>query len=229
MHHEDPQALIGLPFFFPATVAFALWFLFRRLLGEGEASLMMAAVATNFLYYGLLHHGHHHGRLKAGYFQRMRSYHHIHHHFPDRNFGLTMTLWDWVFGTHYLSGKRSRTHTKRLPRGSARELLCDAQARAAQSSSIPNPGQGEDGRLRLHRGLVQHPPSPLRLDYLSPTDYERRQIAAGEPKPFTAHESGRIPGRDKGCCRVCWSWRPCQNCNACSSILSCNLIICSAG
>jgi hypothetical protein len=27
MHHDDPQALIALPFFFPATVALALWFL----------------------------------------------------------------------------------------------------------------------------------------------------------------------------------------------------------
>jgi hypothetical protein len=109
MHHEDPQALIALPFFSPATVGFVLWFLLRPMLGDGEASLMMAAVATNFLYYGLLHHSHHHDRLKAGYFRRMRGYHLIHHHFPDRNFGLTMTLWDWVFGTHYLSGKRSRT------------------------------------------------------------------------------------------------------------------------
>jgi sterol desaturase/sphingolipid hydroxylase (fatty acid hydroxylase superfamily) len=108
MHHQDPQALIGLPFFFPAMAAFALWFLFRRLIGDGEASLMMTAVVANFLYYGLLHHSEHHGRPKAKYFQTMRSHHLIHHHSPECNFGLTMTFWDWVFGTHYLSGKRSR-------------------------------------------------------------------------------------------------------------------------
>ena len=119
LHHGDPQAPIGLPFFVPATGAFALWFLFRRPLGEGEASVMLAAVVTNFVYYGLLHHSqHHHRRLKAGYFYTMRSHHLIHHHFPDRNFGVTMTPWDWVFGTHYLSAKRSCIAGLRM--GSAR-------------------------------------------------------------------------------------------------------------
>jgi 4-hydroxysphinganine ceramide fatty acyl 2-hydroxylase len=181
MHHEDPQALIGLPFFFPATVAFALWFLFRRLLGEGEASLMMAAVATNFLYYGLLHHSHHHGRLKAGYFQRMRSYHHIHHHFPDRNFGLTMTLWDWVFGTHYLSGKRSRTGGFRTgweARGRTRSMRrendsvnvsaggfqgrgCGGLQQGTHWEKSPRP-QGEDGGSGFSCQRHQAPPSWLR-------------------------------------------------------------------
>ena len=150
MHHEDPQALIGLPFFFPATVGFVLWFLLRRILGEGWASLMMAAVATNFLYYGLLHHSHHHGRLKDGYFQRMRKYHLIHHHFPDRNFGLTMTLWDWVFGTHYLSGKRSRAGGFRT--GGKHEL---AHGPCPSRESLPSTCRQRGFRSRRCGGLQQ--------------------------------------------------------------------------
>ena len=89
--------------------AVTLWFLFRPVLGEGEASLMVAVLVSNFVYYGLLHHSQHHSRLKVRYFLSTRSHHLIHHHFPDRNFGLTTTLWDRVFGTHYLSARDLRT------------------------------------------------------------------------------------------------------------------------
>jgi sterol desaturase/sphingolipid hydroxylase (fatty acid hydroxylase superfamily) len=89
--------------------AVTLWFLFRSVLGDEEASLMVAVLVSNFVYYGLLHHRQHHCRLKVRYFLRIRSHHLIHHQFPDRNFGLTTTLWDWVFGTHYLSARDLRT------------------------------------------------------------------------------------------------------------------------
>jgi len=109
LHHENPQAPIAVPFFLPAIAAVTLWFLFRPVLGEGEASLMVAVLVSNFVYYGLLHHSQHHSRLKVRYFLSTRSHHLIHHHFPDRNFGLTTTLWDRVFGTHYLSARDLRT------------------------------------------------------------------------------------------------------------------------
>ena len=109
LHHVNPQAPIAVPFFFPAMAAVILWFLFRPVLGEGEASLMVAVLVSNFVYYGLLHHCQHHGRLKVRYFLGIRRHHLIHHHFPDRNFGLTTTLWDWVFGTHHLSARDLRT------------------------------------------------------------------------------------------------------------------------
>ena len=109
LHHENPQAPIAVPFFLPAMAAVTLWFLFRPVLGEGKASLMVAVLVSNFVYYGLLHHSQHHSRLKVRYFLSTRSHHLIHHHFPDRNFGLTMTLWDRVFGTHYLSARDLRT------------------------------------------------------------------------------------------------------------------------
>ena len=62
----------------------------------------------SFLYYELVHHGLHHWTLKARPFRLLRSHHRIHHQFPDRNFGVTMTVWDWVFGTHYLGGSQLR-------------------------------------------------------------------------------------------------------------------------
>jgi sterol desaturase/sphingolipid hydroxylase (fatty acid hydroxylase superfamily) len=114
-HHDDPEALIAAPFFAPALVLVGLWGLFRWGLGDEAASWLVAAVVSGFLYYELLHHRLHHGRLPARAFRILRGHHRIHHQFPDRNFGVTMTIWDWVFGTHYLSRKASaaRGSTKR--------------------------------------------------------------------------------------------------------------------
>jgi len=106
LHHDDPEALIAVPFFVPATGVFAMWSLLRSLLGDEEASVLIGALVMSFLYYGLWHHELHHGRLPARYFRILRGHHRIHHQFPDCNFGVTMTVWDWVFGTHYLMVKR---------------------------------------------------------------------------------------------------------------------------
>ena len=116
LHHDDPEALIAVPFFVPATGVLVVWGLLQSLLGDEEASTLIVALVMSFLYYGLLHHGLHHGRLPARYFRILRGHHRIHHQFPDCNFGVTMTVWDWVFGTHYLMVKRrgERKGTRQL-------------------------------------------------------------------------------------------------------------------
>jgi dihydroceramide fatty acyl 2-hydroxylase len=106
LHHDDPEALIAAPFFGPAIVVLILWGLLRFLLGDEEASVLIVALVISFLYYELLHHGLHHWRHPARYLRILRGHHRIHHQFPDCNFGVTMTVWDWVFGTHYLMVKR---------------------------------------------------------------------------------------------------------------------------
>ena len=111
LHHADPDALIALPFFVPATIVVALWGLLRPLLGDGPTSILIVAIVISFLHYEFVHHALHHWRWTTGYLRRLRSHHRIHHEFPDRNFGVTMTVWDWVFGTHYLGRSRSRRRT----------------------------------------------------------------------------------------------------------------------
>jgi sterol desaturase/sphingolipid hydroxylase (fatty acid hydroxylase superfamily) len=102
-HHDDPAALIAAPFFVPACVVAGLWGVFRHGLGEEAASWLAVALMAGLIGYELLHHGLHHWRLPARTFRILRGHHRIHHHFPDCNFGVTMTTWDWVFGTHYRS------------------------------------------------------------------------------------------------------------------------------
>src|SRR5437870_4469651 len=62
-HHDDPEALIAAPFFALVLVLVGLWGLFRWGLGDEAASWLVGALITGFLYYELLHHRLHHGRL----------------------------------------------------------------------------------------------------------------------------------------------------------------------
>src|SRR5438552_12878813 len=66
----------------------------------------------SLLVIGLLHHGLPHGRLPVRAFRILRS----HHQFPDRNVGVTMTVWDWEFGTHDLSRRASAARAGSLIR-----------------------------------------------------------------------------------------------------------------
>ena len=75
---------------------------------------MVAVLVSNRVYYGLLHHRQHHGRLTARYCLAIRSQHLIHHHVLGRNFGLTTTLSGWVFGTHYPSARDLRAGEARI-------------------------------------------------------------------------------------------------------------------
>ena len=116
-HHQDPSALVAAPFFVPALVASGLWGLFRRGLGDEGASWLVGALVMGFLYYEVLHHVLHHGNLQGRIFRVLRAHHRIHHRFSDCNFGVTMTVWDWVFGTHYLAPRASAIRSVgRLPR-----------------------------------------------------------------------------------------------------------------
>ena len=44
---------------------------------------------------------------------------------------------------------------RRVRQRALRELLRDARVRASRPQTLPDAGRGEDGRLRLHRGLLQ--------------------------------------------------------------------------
>jgi sterol desaturase/sphingolipid hydroxylase (fatty acid hydroxylase superfamily) len=108
LHHSNPQAPIALPCCVTAIVELGLWGALRPTLGDGEASVLVAALVIGFVFYGLLHHAPHHQRLSWRYLRILRGHHRIHHEFPAKNYGVTATVWDWVFGTHYLLTKPSR-------------------------------------------------------------------------------------------------------------------------
>jgi sterol desaturase/sphingolipid hydroxylase (fatty acid hydroxylase superfamily) len=55
---------------------------------------------VGYLIYDMTHYATHHFSMKKGYFRMVRQQH-MHHHFqtPDKRFGVSSPLWDYVFGT----------------------------------------------------------------------------------------------------------------------------------
>ncbi|HEY0385658.1 MAG TPA: sterol desaturase family protein [Pyrinomonadaceae bacterium] len=113
LHHDEPEALIGMPWFLTSGIMYSLWFIFGYLLALGAASSYISGWLTGFVAYYSFHHIlHHQFNFKSGWYRRLRAHHKIHHQIPESNFGVTNRLWDQVFGTTYR--KSERTMKKRM-------------------------------------------------------------------------------------------------------------------
>jgi sterol desaturase/sphingolipid hydroxylase (fatty acid hydroxylase superfamily) len=114
IHHEDPLVLIAMPWFMTPTTVFGLWYLCSVMLRLPCFAAGLAGWLAGSVWYGLVHHSLHHGAMRNPWLRTLRVSHRIHHHFPEFNFGVTMRLWDSVFGTRY----RKRAHVPRVAGGS---------------------------------------------------------------------------------------------------------------
>lgn len=101
MHHQQPLGYDSLPFFLPGAVLLSLTGVAIMVLPMGFALMMMGAVTFGYIAYGLSHFTIHHVRFKQPLLRRWAASHHVHHHHPDSNFGLTTPLWDVLLGTRY--------------------------------------------------------------------------------------------------------------------------------
>lgn len=107
-HHEDPLGFDALPFFLPPVGMLLLAGLFDLAMPTSYALVLAGALALGYAGYGLSHFVIHNTRFRNPLSRRWAAMHHIHHHHPDTNFGVTTPLWDIVLGTRYVS-KRSRS------------------------------------------------------------------------------------------------------------------------
>lgn len=115
LHHADPKALIGVPWYLTAVAIVVIFFGASRLARPAAVGVFMAALWSGYVLYCLAHHGSHHFRYTNRWLRRMRRHHLIHHAHPQYNWGFTTALWDHVFGTVY--------HPNRVRVGQARERL----------------------------------------------------------------------------------------------------------
>lgn len=113
LHHDEPEALIGMPWFLTSGIMYGLWFLFGYLLAVGPASSFVAGWLFGFFFYYSFHHVHHHFNLKNSWYRKLRAHHKIHHQIPSANFGVTNRFWDQVFGTTYC--KSEAPARKKMP------------------------------------------------------------------------------------------------------------------
>lgn len=118
IHHRSPADPMALPCLSSAVVSLALWLVLTRLPGVAVASFLASGVLSGYFVYATLHHVHHSTRSTAVPFRwlrRSRVTHAVHHSFPDKNFGVTTSLWDHVFGTHQERGTVSFRHSLSSP------------------------------------------------------------------------------------------------------------------
>ncbi|MGE4070646.1 MAG: sterol desaturase family protein [Lysobacterales bacterium] len=107
-HHQDPTGIGSLPFFLPPIFLVVLAALFSKLMPLSDALLFTGGIAGGYCAYGLCHDWIHRARFRNRLGRRWAANHHIHHHHPDHNFGVTSPLWDIVFGTYYVSKSARR-------------------------------------------------------------------------------------------------------------------------
>ena len=104
-HHQDPLGDDSLPFFLPPLGMLVLAGIFDLALPTSYALLLAGAMACGYSAYGLSHCVIHNTRFRHPLSKRWAASHHIHHHHPDSNFGVTTPLWDIVLGTRYVSNR----------------------------------------------------------------------------------------------------------------------------
>ncbi|HEY0231921.1 MAG TPA: sterol desaturase family protein [Dokdonella sp.] len=98
-HHEQPLGDDSLPFFLPPLGMLALAGLLALILSPSNALLLAAAFASGYTLYGFSHTAIHLRRFRSARARRWAGAHHVHHHHPQTNFGVTTPLWDIAFGT----------------------------------------------------------------------------------------------------------------------------------
>lgn len=100
-HHANPRGYDSLPFFLPALVLFCVVALCALLAPAPDVWLLASGIAFGYVAYGLAHFMIHHRRFRSARLRRWAARHHIHHHNPEYNFGVTTSLWDVLLGTRY--------------------------------------------------------------------------------------------------------------------------------
>ena len=106
-HHEQPEGYDALPFFLPPVAMGVLAVLLTGVMTRSNALLFAAAVAAGYALYGASHSVMHARRFRSLPLRRWAGAHHVHHHHPHTNFGVTSPFWDVVFRTRYVSGQRN--------------------------------------------------------------------------------------------------------------------------
>ncbi len=110
VHHDYPNDRLRLvmPPAVSIPLAFVFFGLYRLLLGTPTVYPFFAGFLVGYLCYDMMHYAVHHLPLKHPLWVRIKQ-HHMLHHFqqPDKGFGVSSPIWDIVFKTTFVLGKKS--------------------------------------------------------------------------------------------------------------------------
>ena len=102
VHHDypnDTKRLVMVPTV-SIPLASAFYLAFGLILGFHYVPPFFAGFLIGYIAYDEIHYATHHAPFKSGIFLFLKQ-HHIRHHYgnPERGYGVSSPLWDYVFGT----------------------------------------------------------------------------------------------------------------------------------
>jgi dihydroceramide fatty acyl 2-hydroxylase len=84
-----------------AVIALVLWYPLKAVLGGHFHYPFFAGLVAGYVWYDLTHYYLHHAAPTTAAGKWLRKYHLVHHfQTPDRRYGITTPLWDFVFQTY---------------------------------------------------------------------------------------------------------------------------------
>lgn len=99
-HHKHPLRYDAMPFFFAQIIISPVYIVAILLFSFELASVFTSGILIGYIIYGLAHHAMHRVKPKNRYFKYMIDFHDIHHANPKMNHGVTVPIWDMIFGTY---------------------------------------------------------------------------------------------------------------------------------
>lgn len=102
VHHDYPNdsKRLVMPPSVSIPLALVFYGLFRFLAGPSFVLPFFAGFLFGYICYDEIHYATHHAPMKGRLGQFLKHYHVLHHYQdPERRFGVSSPLWDYVFGT----------------------------------------------------------------------------------------------------------------------------------
>ena len=102
VHHEYPNdsKRLVMPPAVSIPLALLFYLVFSLILGMKYIFPFFAGFLVGYMLYDEIHYATHHAPLKNGLGQKVKHHHVLHHyHDPEKGFGVSTPVWDYVFGT----------------------------------------------------------------------------------------------------------------------------------
>ncbi len=104
VHHDYPNdaTRLVMPPSVSIPLAFLFYLFFTLIFPAAHVAPLFAGFLFGYVCYDEIHYATHHAPLK-GKVGLWLKHHHVRHHYldPDRGYGVSSPLWDYVFGTMY--------------------------------------------------------------------------------------------------------------------------------
>jgi cyclopropane-fatty-acyl-phospholipid synthase len=97
-HHAHPAGYVSVSSTL-TTTAYVVLIGLILFSGTSVLAIVQVGFSSGYLAYILVHHQIHHGQWSYRYLESARIRHNRHHHQAGCNFGVTVDLWDRLFGT----------------------------------------------------------------------------------------------------------------------------------